>query len=91
VKRHSRIDGRAGHEESYHVRWNRCAQENIVHCDVGWWIAGLSWTHASERAVVDDYLLAIDQKPASKIVVAIARELAGSLWAALQPEPAAVA
>ena len=24
------------------------------------WIAGLTWTHAAERAVVDDYLLAID-------------------------------
>jgi transposase len=24
------------------------------------WIAGLQWTHAAERAVVDDYLLAID-------------------------------
>jgi transposase len=28
------------------------------------WIAGLSWTHAAERAVVDDYLLAIDQTEA---------------------------
>jgi transposase len=25
------------------------------------WIASLTWTHAAERAVVDDYLLAIDQ------------------------------
>jgi transposase len=28
------------------------------------WIAGLEWTHAAERAVVDDYLLAIDQTEA---------------------------
>jgi transposase len=34
--------------------------------------------------------LAAHHKPAPKIVVAIARELAGFLWAALQPEPAAV-
>jgi transposase len=32
--------------------------------------------------------LAAAHKPAPKIVVAIARELAGLLWAALQPEPA---
>jgi transposase len=32
--------------------------------------------------------LAAAHKPAPKIVVAIARELAGFLWAALQPEPA---
>jgi len=31
--------------------------------------------------------LAAEHKPAPKIVVAIARELAGFLWAALQPEP----
>jgi transposase len=29
-----------------------------------------------------------DHKPAPKVVVAIARELAGFLWAALQPAPA---
>ncbi len=34
--------------------------------------------------------LAAEHKPAAKIVVAIARELAGFLWAALQPAPAAV-
>jgi transposase len=28
------------------------------------WIAGLEWTHAAERAVVDDYLLAIDHTEA---------------------------
>lgn len=28
------------------------------------WIAGLEWAHAAERAVVDDYLLAIDQTEA---------------------------
>src|SRR6476619_3929948 len=28
------------------------------------WIDGLSWTHAAERAVVDDYLLAIDHTEA---------------------------
>jgi transposase len=28
------------------------------------WIDGLAWTHAAERAVVDDYLLAIDQTEA---------------------------
>ena len=33
--------------------------------------------------------LAAEHKPAPKIVVAIARELAGFLWAALQPAPAA--
>jgi len=33
---------------------------------------------------------AADHKPASKVVVAIARELAGFLWAALQPAPTAV-
>ena len=32
---------------------------------------------------------AAEHKPAGKIAVAIARELAGFLWAALQPEPAA--
>jgi transposase len=32
--------------------------------------------------------LAAEHKPAPKIAVAIARELAGFLWAALQPEPA---
>jgi len=35
--------------------------------------------------------LAAQHKPAPKIVVAIARELAGFLWAALQPAPATVA
>ncbi len=35
--------------------------------------------------------LAAEHKPAPKIVVAIARELAGFLWAALQPAPATVA
>ena len=34
--------------------------------------------------------LAAEHKPAQKVVVAIARELAGFLWAALQPSPAAV-
>jgi transposase len=34
--------------------------------------------------------LAADHKPAPKIAVAIARELAGFLWAALQPAPAPV-
>jgi transposase len=34
--------------------------------------------------------LAADHKPAPKIAVAIARELAGFLWASLQPEPAVV-
>jgi transposase len=34
--------------------------------------------------------LAAEHKPAPKIAVAIARELAGFLWAALQPAPAAV-
>jgi transposase len=34
--------------------------------------------------------LAAEHKPAPKIVVAIARELAGFLWAALQPSPATV-
>jgi transposase len=34
--------------------------------------------------------LAAEHKPAPKIVVAIARELAGFLWAALQPAPATV-
>jgi transposase len=34
--------------------------------------------------------LAAEHKPAPKIAVAIARELAGFLWAALQPEPAIV-
>ena len=34
----------------------------------------------------DDKLTA-EHKPAGKVVVAIARELAGFLWAALQPEP----
>jgi len=34
--------------------------------------------------------LATDHKPAPKIAVAIARELAGFLWAALQPAPVAV-
>ena len=34
--------------------------------------------------------LAAEHKPAPKIAVAIARELAGFLWAALQPQPAAV-
>jgi transposase len=34
--------------------------------------------------------LAAEHKPAPKIAVAIARELAGFLWAALQPEPATV-
>jgi transposase len=34
--------------------------------------------------------LAADHKPLPKIVVAIARELAGFLWAALQPRPATV-
>jgi transposase len=34
--------------------------------------------------------LAADHKPAPKIAVAIARELAGFLWAALQPEPTRV-
>src|SRR5258705_639930 len=28
------------------------------------WIAGLTWTHAAERPVVEDYLLAIDQTAA---------------------------
>jgi len=28
------------------------------------WVDGLVWTHAAERAVVDDYLLAIDQTAA---------------------------
>src|SRR5262245_15469060 len=28
------------------------------------WIDGLTWTHAAERAVVDDYLLAIDHREA---------------------------
>ena len=31
--------------------------------------------------------LAAEHKPAGKVVVAIARELTGFLWAALQPEP----
>jgi transposase len=35
--------------------------------------------------------LAAEHKPAPKIAVAIARELAGFLWAALQPEPTAAA
>lgn len=34
--------------------------------------------------------LAAEHKPAPKIAVAIARELAGFLWAALQPEPTTV-
>ncbi|HUE85660.1 MAG TPA: hypothetical protein VMO26_06245 [Vicinamibacterales bacterium] len=34
--------------------------------------------------------LAAEHKPAPKIAVAIARELAGFLWAALQPAPVAV-
>ena len=34
--------------------------------------------------------LAAEHKPAPKIAVAIARELTGFLWAALQREPAAV-
>lgn len=34
--------------------------------------------------------LAAEHKPPAKIVVAIARELAGFMWAALQPPPAAV-
>ena len=34
--------------------------------------------------------LAAEHKPVPKIVVAIARELAGFLWAALQPEPVTV-
>jgi transposase len=34
--------------------------------------------------------LAAEHKPAPKIVVAIARELAGFLWAALQPAPTTV-
>jgi transposase len=34
--------------------------------------------------------LAAEHKPAPKIAVAIARELAGFLWAALQPPPATV-
>jgi transposase len=34
--------------------------------------------------------LAAEHKPAPKIAVAIARELAGFVWAALQPEPATV-
>lgn len=34
--------------------------------------------------------LTAQHKPAAKIVVAIARELAGSMWAALQPAPATV-
>jgi transposase len=34
--------------------------------------------------------LAAEQKPAPKIAIAIARELAGFLWAALQPEPVTV-
>src|SRR5262252_652270 len=34
--------------------------------------------------------LAAENKPAPKIAVAIARELAGFLWASLQPEPAVV-
>jgi transposase len=34
--------------------------------------------------------LAAEHKPAPKIAVAVARELAGFLWAALQPAPAAV-
>jgi hypothetical protein len=32
--------------------------------------------------------LAAEHKPAPKIAVAIARELAGFVWAALQPAPA---
>lgn len=35
--------------------------------------------------------LAAEHKPAGKVVVAVARELAGFLWAALQPAPAPVA
>jgi transposase len=35
--------------------------------------------------------LAAEHKPAPKIAVAIARELAGFLWAALQPAPASAA
>ena len=31
------------------------------------WIDGLAWTHAAERAVVDDYLLAIDHTEARRI------------------------
>ena len=34
--------------------------------------------------------LAVEHKPAPKVAVAIARELAGFLWAALQPAPATV-
>ena len=34
--------------------------------------------------------LAAEHKPAPKIAVAIARELAGFLWAALQPAPVSV-
>jgi hypothetical protein len=34
--------------------------------------------------------LAAEHKPAPKIVVAIARELAGFVWAALQPAPPTV-
>jgi hypothetical protein len=34
--------------------------------------------------------LAVEHKPPPKIAVAIARELAGFLWAALQPAPATV-
>ena len=34
--------------------------------------------------------LAAEHKPAPKVVVAIARELAGFLWAALQPAPVGV-
>ena len=33
--------------------------------------------------------LTAEHKPAGKVVVAIARELAGFLWAALQPAPGA--
>jgi transposase len=45
---------------------------------------------AQQRLCRRFHKLAAEHKPAPKIVVAIARELAGFLWAALQPRPAAV-
>ena len=45
---------------------------------------------AQQRLCRRFHKLAAEHKPAPKIAVAIARELAGFLWAALQPVPAAV-
>ena len=45
------------------------------------WFAGLTWTHAAERAVVDDYLLAIDHTEARLL------ELDARLSAIAETEP----